>query len=95
MSALSDRIAAEHWFTLHEGWHCVGCGYSDIGRGEDFGAASRRHLADVTERAVRDAIAQQLEAMPLGTHIDRVSGRTMAHAVRTEASRIAREGTTP
>lgn len=60
MSALSDRIAAEHWFTGNNGWHCVGCGYSDIGRGEDYGAASRRHLADVAERAVRDAIVAEL-----------------------------------
>ena len=64
MSELSVKVAREHWFTMNNGWHCVGCGYSDYAEANDHGytLAERRHLAEVTEAAVRETIAADMTA---------------------------------
>ena len=105
MSALSDRIAAEHtWdpravFPGHAApTTCMACG-TVMHTPRDLA----RHVADVTERAVRESIAQQLEALE---HDREAINHSARYGFGTEwaeghddairrASRIAREGTTP
>lgn len=98
MSELSERVAREHAWTLikvpnsdGETYHTGGCSCGTVTQGPDAGDdLYDEHLAAMIEAAVRETIAADIEAMPLGTAIHRVSGRTMAHAVRTEAADIAR-----
>lgn len=83
MTALSDRIAAEHQATPNL---VCACGY-----GWPIGAIPERyaqHLADVTERAVRDTIVRDIERLtPDGR-------RAQAFCAGMDrAARIAREGT--
>lgn len=70
---VARKIAETHWTTNHEGFHCVGCGWRDVGRHEDLGHAARRHVAEVAlaalpappvvdEAEVRERIAQDIEA---------------------------------
>lgn len=103
MSALSDRIAAEHR-PLRDPVapdRLLMCSCDD-GSSRDL-RAHTRHLIAVTERAVRDTIAQQLEnlehdrAMTIEAIYD---GRTTQwveghdDAIRVAAA-LTREGTTP
>jgi len=108
VGALSDRIAAEHhyapWPDTVRGpipYHLCAAGCEGVIL-EDQGDV-RRHVADVTERAVRDTIAQQLAnlehtramtqaAIRDGVTIQWVEG---FDAAAHTAARIAREGTTP
>lgn len=98
MTALSDRIAAEHAVDITTGLgeqrRCE-CGHP-LGN-------FVKHIADVTERAVRDTIAQQLENLEHDREAINHSARHgfgtewaegHDHAIR-KAARIAREGTTP
>lgn len=101
MTALSDRIAAQHQATIgfNEGLRCSCDDYETVRSVPDFTS----HVADVTERAVRDTIAQQLEnlehtramtqdAIFDGYPIQWVEGHD--HAIRV-ATALTREGTTP
>lgn len=92
MSGLSDRIAAEHhyapWPDTVRGpipYHLCAAGCEGVIL-EDQGDV-RRHIADVTERAVRDTVAESIEA---DMNHDANRNATLA-----TAARIAREGTTP
>ena len=58
MSALTDRIAAEHQPESGE-WSAVCiCGQADL----RYGRAWDRHIAAVTEAAVREQVARDIEA---------------------------------
>lgn len=94
MSALSDRIAAEHLMPLGRGCVCD--------PGVALSTSHAAHVADVTERAVRDAIAQQLENLEFtnaqakqlvrdGWTVEWTAGHD--HAIY-KAAELAREGTT-
>lgn len=72
---VAREIAKTHWTTTHEGFHCVGCGWNDVGTHEDYGHAARRHVAEVAlaaptappvvdEAQVRERIAQVLWPYP-------------------------------
>ena len=104
MSALTDRIAAEHQPESGEWSVCI-CGQADL----RYGRAWDRHIAAVTEAAVREQVARDIEeaeARAVRTDLlDRwgtsLGGRrTMsphrAHMivqlVRADAARIARGG---
>lgn len=106
MTALSDRIAAEHRYD--DGTRKCRCGVvMYVGEGSkiiEVGPhAYGRHVAAVTERAVRDAIAAELEAKAADLAAPRHDGEEitgftlrLVHAEHlTNAARIAREGTTP
>lgn len=113
MTALSDRIAAEHQVDLHpvNGRDSDECFYVGDEVEERCRCGDRSpfaaHIADVTERAVRDTIAQQLAAARpdlrqyLGlwkrsdTLIDATTPDEAATDVLDNLTRIAREGTTP
>lgn len=103
MTGLSERIANEHTlvhadnpFSAPTGCRC----------GDPWTTPEDRlhHLTDVTERAVRDAIAQQLEQAqssvfyPTHSHPEAPNGAGFTAGVAEGidfASRIVREGTTP
>lgn len=109
MTALSDRIAAEHhyapWPETVRGpipYHLCAAGCEGVIL-EDQGDV-RRHVADVTERAVRDTIVAELaEATshvfyPTVGNPDSLTGKLYMQGVGagTEfATLLAREGTTP
>ena len=56
MSALTDRIAAEHQPESGEWSVCI-CGQADL----RYGRAWDRHVAAVTEAAVREQVARDIE----------------------------------
>lgn len=56
MSALTDRIAAEHQPESGEWSVCI-CGQADL----RYGRAWDRHLVEVTDAAVRKRVAQDIE----------------------------------
>lgn len=94
MTTLSDRIAAEHLMPLGRGCVCD--------PGVALSTSHAAHVADVTERAVRDTIAQQLEEGRQAIHDTWIAAHhrltPLPAAVceaYTQAARIAREGTTP
>ena len=62
MSALSDRIAAEHggWFNLDGVWRC-NCG-EPLPSSANADMWMRAHIAEVTEAAVREQVARDIEA---------------------------------
>ena len=74
MSALTDRIAAEHHVYrtyVHDDLACTGCDFawqrsaSDVANGTLDGTAAQEaaaaHIAAVTEAAVREQVAQDIE----------------------------------
>lgn len=63
MSALTDRIAAEHRY-LWSNATC-GCGFEPVWS-EDYGS----HIATVTEAAVREHIAAALDDLARARHDD-------------------------
>ena len=97
MSALSEKVAAEHILyrctedagtgvfgqpvEVYVGVECE-CGWT-----AKDSAATSQHIADITERAVRDTVAESIEA---DMNHDANRNATLA-----TAARIAREGTTP
>jgi len=61
MSALTDRIAREHVIVWgHHGWACAACGWEALPQTGSH-EASRIHVAEVTEAAVREQVARDLE----------------------------------
>ena len=75
MSALTDKIAAEHHVYrtyVHDDLACTGCDFawqrsaSDVADGTLDGTAVQEaaaaHIAAVTEAAVREQVAQDIEA---------------------------------
>ena len=75
MSALTDRIAAEHHVYrtyVHDDLACTGCDFawqrsaSDVANGTLDGTAVQEaaaaHIATVTEAAVREQVARDIEA---------------------------------
>ena len=65
MSALTDRIAAEHQPESGEWSVCI-CGQADL----RYGRAWDRHIATVTEAAVREHIAAALDDLARARHDD-------------------------
>ena len=61
MSALTDRIAAEHggWFNLDGVWRC-NCG-EPLPSSANADMWMRAHVAAVTEAAVREQVAREIE----------------------------------
>lgn len=103
MTDLSDKIAAEHRRIWNTVWITCRCGWSNTEPPVADRDAFLAHVADVTERAVRETIAQQLENLE---HDREAINHSARHGFGTEwaeghdhairrASRIAREGTTP
>ena len=83
MSALTDRIAAEHQPESGEWSVCI-CGQADL----RYGRAWDRHVAAVTEAAVRDQVARDI-----GARLDRIHWWSAEEQVAYEtAARIARGG---
>ena len=62
MSALTDRIAAEHggWFNLDGVWRC-NCG-EPLPSSANADMWMRAHIATVTEAAVREQVARKIRA---------------------------------
>ena len=103
MSALTDRIAAAHQRIFNaqfgRGPHCI-CGW--IHHDYDGSQKHVRHVAEVTEAAVREQVARDIEANYLGPDFGRnpISGQDSPHAMHAEAydegladaARIARGG---
>ena len=94
MSALTDRIAAVHQRIFNaqfgRGPHCT-CGW--IHHHYDGSQKHVKHVAEVTEAAVRERVARDIEA----AHTDassRVAERHLAawQAALAAAARIARGG---
>ena len=81
MSALSDRIAVEHQPESGEWSVCI-CGQADL----RYGRAWDRHVAEVTEAAVRERVARDIVQRQL------VSTDTAAILAYDDAARIARGG---
>ena len=98
MSDLTASIVSEHWTTMHNGFHCVGCDWRGNGRDEDFGAATRRHVAEVTEAAMREQIAREIEALrhtQASARAEQIAGATVDETEAWDlaihhSSRIAR-----
>lgn len=90
MSALSEKVAAEHRRIWNNVWITCTCGWSNtyppVGDRDVFLA----HFAAMTEKAVRDAIARDIERLTPDVH-----GTGAFCAGMDRAARIAREGTTP
>lgn len=95
MSALTDRIAREHWIVLDPAF------YTDTGRWEVKCRCGARvpdghfnaHIAAVTEAALREQVAQDIEA----EHTDASSWVAERHlaawqAALAAAAKIARGG---
>lgn len=82
MSALTDRIAAEHQPESGEWSVCI-CGQADL----RYGRAWDRHIATITEAAVREQVAQDIEATYLGPDFGRnpATGQDSPHAMHAEA----------
>ena len=61
MSALTDKIAAEHggWFKLDGVWRC-NCG-EPLPSSANADMWMRAHIAEVTEAAVREQVARDIE----------------------------------
>ena len=61
MSALTDRIAAEHggWFNLDGVWRC-NCG-EPLPSSANADMWMRAHIAKATEAAVREQVAREIE----------------------------------
>ena len=61
MSALTDKIAAEHggWFNLDGVWRC-NCG-EPLPSSANADMWMRAHIAEVTEAAVREQVARDIE----------------------------------
>jgi len=74
MTALSDGIAAEHRRIWNTVWITCRCGWSNTEPPVTDRDVLIAHIATVTERAVRDAIAQQLEKVT-----DRHVGESARH----------------
>ena len=87
MSALTDRIAAEHggWFNLDGVWRC-NCG-EPLPSSANADMWMRAHITTVTEAAVREQVAQDIVQKQL------VSTDTAAILAYGDAARIARGGT--
>ena len=102
MSALTDRIAAEHggWFNLDGVWRC-NCG-EPLPSSANADMWMRAHIAEVTEAAVREQVARGIEANYIGPDFGRnpITGQDSPHAMHAEAydeglfdaARIARGG---
>jgi len=80
-TSLTTRIVSEHWTTMHNGFHCVGCDWRGNGPDEDYGRATRRHVAEVVERELREQIAGDIESL-----LDNSEGDDMV----LECAKIAR-----
>ena len=88
MSALTDRIAREHWIVLDPAF------YTDTGRWEVKCRCGARvpdghfnaHIAAVAEAAVRERVARDIVQRQL------VSNNTAAILAYDDAARIARRG---
>ena len=97
MSALTDRIAAEHSQETVNGRYGCACGESSPDRYfdayEDLTHWHRAHVAAVTEAAVREQVARDIEAAraaaPAWVDERHLSAWTAALA---SAARIARGG---
>ena len=106
MSALTDRIISEHHVYrtyVHDDLACAGCDFawqrsvSDVANGTSDGTAvqgaAAAHIAAVTEAAVREQVAQDIEAAraaaPAWVDERHLSAWTAALAT---AARIARGG---
>ena len=97
MSALTDRIAAEHRYMPRRRYKLCACGVV-LGAKETM----RAHVANVTEAAVREQVARDIEANYLGPDFGRnpITGQDSPHAMHAEAydeglfdaARIARGG---
>ena len=63
MSALTDRIAAEHGIMSSgaEGPYCKGCGTPVEAIGGNYTIGHAAHIAAVTEAAVREQVARDIE----------------------------------
>ena len=87
MSALTDKIAAEHQRIFHGygfGPHCT-CGWVH----RDFNGSQKHvmHIAEVTEAAVREQVARDIRAQR-----ERYSCTGLEDAAYDDAARIARGG---
>ena len=78
MSALTDRIAAEHMPTRTSACTCGGM---------RLGEYYPRHIAEVTEAAVREQVARDIRAQR-----ERYSCTGLEDAAYDDAARIARGG---
>ena len=91
MSALTDRIAAEHRY-LWSNATC-GCGFEPPVWSKDYG----QHIAEVTEAAVREQVARDIgrrrdEAGGQPTSATGIALRAYIDGAFNEAARIARGG---
>lgn len=88
MSELTDRITDEHrvTMTIDSIPAACKCGWREM---NPLRANHARHLIEVTERAVRDQIAADIEAMTVRGPDNRFHHAT---ALRSVAARIARGG---
>ena len=97
MSALTDRIAAEHggWFNLDGVWRC-NCG-EPLPSSANADMWMRAHIAAVTEAAVREQVARDIgrrrdEAGGQPTSATGIALRAYIDGAFNEAARIARGG---
>ena len=87
MSALTDRIAAEHVpLALGTQPGLCSCGASPDNPDEFISSWRARHMVEVTEAAVRERVARDIVQRQL------VSADTAAILAYDEAARIARGG---
>ena len=97
MSALTERIAAEHggWFNLDGVWRC-NCG-EPLPSSANADMWMRAHIAAVTEAAVREQAARDIgrrrdEAGGQPTSATGIALRAYIDGAFNEAARIARGG---
>ena len=97
MSALTERIAAEHggWFNLDGVWRC-NCG-EPLPSSANADMWRRAHIAAVTEAAVREQVARDIgrrrdEAGGQPTSATGIALRAYIDGAFNEAARIARGG---
>lgn len=63
----AETVAETHWTTHDGGFRRVGCGWNDIGPTGDYAAATRRHVAEETYKAIAQR-ATTTTACPGGRH---------------------------
>ena len=99
MTALTDRIAAEHdtYLTYLHGGNlrasCEGCDWTFEGDSIDAVMECSRHIATVTEAAVREQVARRMRSEAERRYPGKVSAALVIRAVLYDfAADIARGG---
>ena len=83
MTAITDRIAAEHGVMSSGagGPYCRSCGAIIPAPDGNYTIGHARHIAEVTEAAVREQVARDIEAVR-GEHLRWYGNQTLSLAAR-------------